>query len=81
MDHAVGGLMRGWHLLQQEGDDLVDFGELELSWPLDTPVENLLPFMTGILATFYRICCEIYRLERQSRWSEGLKFEALAGPI
>ena len=65
--HAVGELMRYWHLLQEEGDSLIDFGGLEVSWPLATPLKTLLPAMSGTLETFYRISYELYRLERQSR--------------
>jgi hypothetical protein len=44
--HAVGELMRYWHLLQEEGDSLMDFGRLELSWPLDTPLNTLFPALS-----------------------------------
>jgi hypothetical protein len=64
--HAVGELMRYWNLLRQDGDSLIDFGELEVSWPLGTPLETLLPAMSETLETFYRIAYELYRLERQS---------------
>ncbi len=68
--HAVGELMRYWHQLGAEGDSLVDFGELEVSWPLGTPLESLLPAMSETLETFYRISYELYRLERQSKKRE-----------
>jgi hypothetical protein len=64
--HAVGELMRYWNLLREDGDSLVDFGELQVSWPLGTPLEKLLPAMDETLETFYRIAYELYRLERQS---------------
>lgn len=64
--YAVGELMRYWHLLRQEGDSLMDFGGLEVSWPLETPLKTLVPALSGTLERFYRISYELYRLERQS---------------
>lgn len=65
-DHAVGELMRYWHLLREDGDSLMDFGKLQVSWPLGTPLETLIPAMDATLETFYRLSYELYRLERQS---------------
>jgi len=68
--YAINELMKYWHLLKQEGDSLIDFGCLSVSWPLDTPVHALLPAMAGTLDSFYRISYELYRLDRSSRTGE-----------
>ena len=67
---AQNELMKYWHLLKLEGDSLIDFGCLAVSWPLETPVNVLLPAMAGTLDTFYRISYELYRLDRSSRTGE-----------
>ena len=69
--YAINELMKYWHLLKQEGDSLIDFGCLSVSWPLDTPVHALLPAMAGTLDSFYRISYELYRLDKPSRTGEG----------
>lgn len=68
--YAINELMKYWHLLKQEGDSLMDFGCLSVSWPLDTPADALLPAMAGTLEAFYRISYELYRLDRPSRPGE-----------
>lgn len=68
--YAINELMKYWHLLKQEGDSLIDFGCLKVSWPLDTPVKALLPAMAETLDSFYRISYELYRLDRSSRTGE-----------
>lgn len=68
--YAINELMKYWHLLKLEGDSLIDFGCLAVSWPLETPVNVLLPAMAGTLDTFYRISYELYRLDRSSRTGE-----------
>ena len=64
--HAINELMRYWHLLREDGDSLMDFGTLMVSWPLGTPLETLLTAMDATLETFYRISYELFRLERKS---------------
>ena len=68
--YAINELMKYWHLLKQEGDSLIDFGCLKVSWPMDIPVDALLPAMDGTLEAFYRISYELYRLDRPSRAGE-----------
>ena len=62
--YAINELLKYWHLLKVEGDSLIDFGCLTVSWPLDTPVSALLPAMDETLASFYRISYELYRLDK-----------------
>lgn len=72
-DCAVGELMRYWHCLQLEDDSLMDFGSLQVSWPLATPVKALVPAMSETLETFYRISYELFHLERQTLKDGGLR--------
>jgi hypothetical protein len=49
-----------------DGDSLMDFGSLQVSWPLETPLEGHLPAMDATLETFYRLSYALHRLKRQS---------------
>lgn len=66
-NHAVGDLMRFWNLHLTERDPFMDFGSLEVSWPLNIPAKPLSRSIRAALEVFYRLSYEFYRWERQTK--------------
>jgi len=66
-DHAIGDLLRFWRLHHGEPDPFMDFGSLDVSWPLDTPLPSLSQLVRATLEVFSRLSYELYRLEPHTR--------------
>lgn len=75
LNHAIGDILRFWRLHHEEPDPFMDFGSLDVSWPLETPLPDLTRSLGATLEVFYRISYELYRLERQTRAGKALRQE------
>ncbi len=71
-NHAIQDLLRFWRLHHEEPDPFMDFGSLDVSWPLETPLPALTRSLGATLEVFYRISYELYRLERQTKTGRAL---------
>lgn len=70
-----GDLMRFWSMHLTERDPFMDFGSIDVAWPLDFPLNALSRSLRGVFEAFYRISYELYRLERQTKEGKALAEE------
>jgi hypothetical protein len=62
-NHAICDLLRFWRLHHGEPDPFMDFGSLDVSWPLDTRPSAPIQSFRATLEVFYQLSYELYRLE------------------
>jgi hypothetical protein len=58
----------------------MQIGGMKVSLPLGITMKGVLPLVAWTLNSCYRTSDEFYSHEQQARRSDGLKFEAMAGP-
>jgi hypothetical protein len=74
----VFSLIRSCIFLAQSGESCVDFGSLEISWPILGDKENILAGLQEGMGHFYRIAYLLYRAEYQIAHARGSREGACA---